>query len=214
MRFFEIAGGRPDILATAEFDKEIRFFMKGYPACLDKLKAFLDFRLTARPEQGFNSKDYPYRPGTPLAGWRHVHLIFGKVVVTYQMSDGEIRLCIATHHDPPAQALSQFLNGLTPNDFHPFVMPTKPGAEAARRLSADDRKEIVDLFYEMSAQDRDILQLAAQGQLAELMEFVDLMLENGWTKAQKQQGLVELFGGQDGLAEAIQQVLKSTAVRR
>lgn len=112
-------------VASRRFLKEFSEFSRGYRNLDRILRDFLSFRISARPDQPFGKKDYPFRNGH-LRGFRHFHMVHGKAILVYQISEGQLRLCCMCEHKTidgiPSQAFTDYLQGLTEADFSPMEM--------------------------------------------------------------------------------------------
>lgn len=208
MRFFEIASPRYRIMATKRFMKNAAVFLRGgYPALAKTMKEFLEFK-SENPNTPFSKKDLTFRGSNKvLRSFWHAHLVHGKVIVLYQPVENEIRLYdmvdhTATEGSTFANTLSHYVAGLSRNDFTPVAIK---GAEADAVTPAEKR-ELDELLWEMSAQDRDILVAATKGDLVDLMEFMTLTVEK------PAEALISAYGGQEGLAAFITQMFRQIGV--
>jgi mRNA-degrading endonuclease YafQ of YafQ-DinJ toxin-antitoxin module len=203
MNLFEIFASANTIVATNRFEKEL----SQHRDITDRLNDFLKFRLTASPTESFSKKDYPY--SGPLAGYRHVHLIYGKIILTYQLVGGQIRLCCLTSHKEvdAKEILARWLNSLKISDYHPFAIPEEVPQES---FSVQERAEIIALFYELAAEERTILEDGYKGDISGIMDYIDAYFVNGWTKKYKETALLAAFNGADNLKKTISEILRNT----
>ena len=210
MRFFEIAGQPNRVVSTAQFDKDFVEFLRIDPELKKTLAAFLRFREHALPQQGFNKKDYPYTGGSPLAGYRHVHLVFGQIILTYQLAQGLIKLCAITDHDAidNTQRFANYLNGIPDSAYHDF---TGLDVEEAK-LNPEQAQAVVDTLYDLASQpeDRQMLVLIAKGREPEgFFEYVCAVIDLEDTPETRKM-IFGAFKGMAGFQAKVAEVLKQT----
>ncbi|RYD63887.1 MAG: hypothetical protein EOP84_33220, partial [Verrucomicrobiaceae bacterium] len=164
MRLFEVMTEPRRVVSTRRFDKELPPFLKSDPSIGRTLAAFLRFRETALPTQGFGKKDAVYTAGK-MQGFRHVHLVHGKVIVTYQITATDIRLISIHTHDATetSNGLPNYAVRLGPEDYHPFAGTEQETAPMT--ISPEQAKEAVTALYDFAShpEDRKMLALVAQG---------------------------------------------------
>lgn len=211
MLLYEIFVSNRILTATKRFRDSFNSFRKSYPTIDEALRAFVAFRLSHRPDEPYASKDAPFSRHNELRGFRHFHLVHGRVILIYQITPDELRLCLVTDHGySQVSGQNQLINYLhSPNTAYEQV-PDKP----ALTLSSSAIEDINRLFYEFAAEDRPGLERAISGHLEELLEFIRLLIEQPWTDAQKDEAIFAAFGGQAGLIRAVQKILQQTATRK
>jgi mRNA-degrading endonuclease YafQ of YafQ-DinJ toxin-antitoxin module len=197
------------LTATARFRDSFNSFKKSYPIIDSTLRAFIDFRMTHRPDESYASKDAPFSVHNELRGFRHFHMVHGRVILVYQITSSELRLCLVTDHSYSTTiGTNRLINALhSPNtSYEPITV------QQQFKLSSSQINDIHQLFYEFAADDRDGL-IHATTHLDELLEFVRLVIDVPWTDAQKDQATFGAFGGEQGLVKAVQKILQQNAVR-
>jgi hypothetical protein len=203
MRLFEIETQQSQIVATKRFLKNSAFYFRGYPGIEATLKEFLHFK-QQNPKAQFGKKDIPFTGG-PLKGLFHVHLIHGKVILVYGLRGNQIRLFDMVEHDDfegkSIPALAKYIDSLGMND----LSPVKTGAKPTPSLTAEQKQELSELFWEMGVQDRDILEDAAKGNIESVMEFCRMTVEGADDTA-----ILAALGGKEGLIKAATTVLHQT----
>jgi hypothetical protein len=198
VRFSEF--GTTRIMASTRYLKNVAFFLRGYPTMDKTLTAFLKAKV-ANPTQPMGAKDTPFTGGV-LKGFWHVHLIHGKVVLVYDYRNGALCLYdVVEHNDFESEVRQHNLaNYIAAADLEPLVGDED---ETETGLAPRDTKEIEELFYMMAVEERDIINAAIAGDPADLMEFVKL------TITADEATFMAAMGGQQGLAQALQKVVKS-----
>jgi hypothetical protein len=220
MRYFEIICEAQEpriVLATSRFNRELPEMSRGYPETPAKLAAFLHFRETAPSAQGFNKKDYPYASDSSLVGFRHVHLVFGKVVLTYQLTNTAILLCALTDHmaieGARSRALAGYLNKLNPADYAPLSMPA--GDQEKRiPVTEEEISGIMRYLYELASHpdDRAMIEATAAGKIVpDLWDLLGSMVETDLPDDEKRKAILDAFGGVEGFISKIKQILKHTS---
>ena len=211
MRFFEIASPRAKIVATKRFMKNAAVYLRGGYKGLDKVfRDFLEFK-SENPTTPYGVKDTPFGGGNKaLQGIWHCHLIHGKVIVIYKAVGSEVQLYDMVEHtaveggSKQTNSISDYIASLGSSDFTPVAVQDHSAPAA---LSADTKRELDDLMYEMAAQDRDILLSAARGDFVDLMEFMRLAAPDVSDDA-----IIAAYGGAQGLQAHIRQVMKQMGV--
>jgi hypothetical protein len=198
------------IRVTKRFTKDY-WNITGYKQGEKVFREFLEFK-TANPRQPFGDKD-GITPDTPLSrvGAKRVHLVKGKLIVVYSISQGALILYASGNHDMEegarAVALARYIETLTMNDLTPYELPK---AEEVG-LSTEEIEGIKSLIYEMAVQDTPILQAILQGQFAQFFEFTQMAIEEhhpDWDAKTSDAAVIRAFGGEDALRKFIAQVLK------
>lgn len=206
MRFFEIAQPERVVIATKQFEKDLKDFSKIAPSILKTLSEFIAFRKEALPSQSFGKKDLPYSNGD-LRGFRHTHLVFGQVIMTYQLTGNQIRLCCITTHKAidgvPPRGFIAFLNGLSEDDYHPFSLG---GPAEDTSITPDEKKAVEEFLYALAGDDAEFVRDALRDP-ADLMEFFREHFQD------RSEGLLGKLGGVAGLQAMARDVLKSLGVR-
>jgi mRNA-degrading endonuclease YafQ of YafQ-DinJ toxin-antitoxin module len=206
MLLHEILAPVRSISATNRFRETFKMFRQAYPSIDKTLREFLDFRTTHRPDEMYGAKDTPF-VSRELRGFRHFHLVHGRVILIYQITHSELRLCLVMDHSYSTKqgqsSLGAYLNS-PQTSFQPI------GQAKPHLLTKTQIQAINDLFFEYAAQDRHGFQQALRGDLEHLMEFIRLVLEVPWSKAEKDQATLSAFGGIEGLRQAANRVLQQT----
>jgi mRNA-degrading endonuclease YafQ of YafQ-DinJ toxin-antitoxin module len=183
---FEEDGQKRLVVATQRFFKEYPKFAKKYTSFKNNLKDFLLFRETARVEEPYGNKD------AKLAGniWRdsrlnlrRVHLIHGKAIVIYGITN-EIRLVMIGEHDDiegtAVNKLVAYARSLTPEDYAIFEIPDDepeaPAQDVLNKQQAYDLKSVF-LLLSRSPDDRRVLQDAANGKIDDFMDWARMTLD-------------------------------------
>jgi mRNA-degrading endonuclease YafQ of YafQ-DinJ toxin-antitoxin module len=195
------------LTATARFRDSFNKYKQQYPVIVDRLNAFVEFRLTHRPDEPYVVKDSPFSVHNALRGFRHFHMVHGTVILIYQITPAELRLCLVTDHSYD----SKIGNNKLINFLHSANMTfDRFDTEPELTLSDSQIADINGLLYEFAAADRTGL-IRTLTNVADLMDFIHLMIEGPWTDEQKDEATFAAFGGRDGLIKAVQKVLAQTA---
>lgn len=202
MRFYEIASPRLKLVATKRFVKNTAFYSRGgYPAFEKTLRQFLDFK-TQNPREPFNRKDSPFVAGSPLAGYAHCHLVHGKVVVIYAVKDNELRLYDVTEHDTfegkGMQTLRAYLRSA---DLEPVGQ-----SETKASLSAEQKAELDELFYEIAAQEREVINDALKNDWSHLFDYIRMVIDE---ETAADEVIFAAYGGKNGMAKFLAAILKN-----
>ena len=88
---------RRTIRLSPEFIREFPTFRKAFPACGKALRDFMIYRVSSDIRQGFGQKDI-MSTGKTLKGYWHCHLVFGKVILFYKITDQYLDLMAVTDH--------------------------------------------------------------------------------------------------------------------
>jgi hypothetical protein len=198
VRIFEIEGKPLVPVQTVRFSKHFAAFSRTNPSLVDALADFASFK-SNNPDKLHSRKDSGFTSGT-LKGYRHEHLVFGKVVVIYQITKGQLRMCDCITHkeiDGAAKGLGKYLSGLTDASFHGIT------AEPDDDLSSEQRQEIMTLLYDLTQEDPEALRLAANGDFTSLFnwfeDFIEADLET----------ILRSFDGKDGLRSEVRTTLRN-----
>lgn len=194
MRIFEIAGQPLTVVRTEKFHSNFLRFAKSNPSIVDALEAFVEFK-THNPMQQNSRKDTAFN-NKRLKGYRHEHLVLGKVLIIYQIAAGQLRLCDCVEHkaiDGAARSLIAYLDGLSDGS---FIKPTA----TVTTLSHQERKEIIGLLYDLSQED-GVLEAVLSGDFSELTLWVEATVPRPF------QDVLKAFGGSQGLADEVKTVL-------
>ena len=207
MLLLEILAPQRRLVITQRFSETFNTFRQAYPKITETLKNFIEFRLTHKSDDPYASKDTPFN--NYLRGYRHFHLVHGRVILIYQNNESTLRLFIVVnHHDYDTrhgqETLLKYLQ--TTSDFTPMASPVE------KVLTSEQKEAITSLFFEFAAEDRNGLEHAIQQpDLSELMEFTRLLIDNPWSEAEKDQATFNAFGGKANLIATVARVLYQTA---
>lgn len=207
MRFYEFAQAKREVLSTNRLDKD---FKAHEGLITPKIFEFIEFKRVALPQQSFSKKDAGFTGHQLPPGYRHVHLMHGRLILIYRVEAQHLLLsCIITHKDLDGGPLSGFLAKLTPEDYHPF--PFMPDEAADEGLSADQIAEVESVVYEYAASHRAVLDAFVQGNTDR--EFAEMLCMSADLPFSRE-GLDRVFaafGGRDGLTQKVAAILKQTA---
>lgn len=126
------------VMATQRFIKDKEDFERKYVDFDSNLDEFLQFRLKARPDEPYGSKDSRLQGGN-FKGLRRCHIVHGKALVLYELVGNEIRLIAVGPHDmveggAGAASLGTYARSLTADDYVRY--PPEPKLE--RKTHMDD----------------------------------------------------------------------------
>jgi mRNA-degrading endonuclease YafQ of YafQ-DinJ toxin-antitoxin module len=211
LRLFELLSEPLSVVASRRFIKDFALFSKTHKI-EDKVSAFIEFRKTAEPSDGFNAKDYAFSNGH-LRGFRHVHLVHGSVIVVYQIADGELRLCTITTHKnidgiPPTSFIS-FLTGLESDDYEPFSLD-----DDMPSLTPKQKDEIIALMYDYAASHPQLLLAFLKGTDGEFMLLARMLVDVPRTNDEIDAAIHAAFGGEDEFHHKIRTVLQQVTGTR
>jgi mRNA-degrading endonuclease YafQ of YafQ-DinJ toxin-antitoxin module len=208
MWLYELLAPIRTLSATARFRESFKAFRKTYASIDKTLRDFIEFRLSHRSDEVYSAKDTPFTGGE-LRGFRHIHLVHGRVILIYQITQEELRLCLVMDHSYSSKGgKSSLVNYLhsSSTSYDPLSFG-KPAVTLSKIQLAD----ISELFFAYAAQDRNGLEKAISGDLSELMEFIRLVIqEPSWSKGEKDRATLAAYGGTEGLRQAVQRVLQQT----
>lgn len=203
MRFYEIASPRLQILATKRFIKNAALYSRGgYPAFEKTLRQFVEFK-TQNPREAFNRKDSPFVANSPLSGYAHCHLVHGKVVLIYTTKENQLRLYDVCEHDAfegkGMQTMRTYLKGAG-------LEPMEVGHDAADTLDSEIKSELDELFYEIAAQERDVIVSALGGDWPHLFDYIRMVVDE---ETATDETIFSAYGGKDGLVKFLSGVLRN-----
>lgn len=210
MWLHEIFAPERILSATARFRDTFKSYRQVHSNLDTILREFVEFRLTHRPDDSYGAKDSAFI-SKELKGFRHFHMVHGRVILIYQLTSTELRLCLVMDHNYSTKkgqsSLGNYLN--SPSiDFNPISLGQSPKQIT---LSKEQIDEITSLFFEFAAEDRNGLIQAVSGDMSELLEFVRLVIHAPWDDEQKDRAIFQAYGGRDGFRNAVQKVLQQTA---
>ena len=106
-------------VATHRFKKDLKSCST--KNILKTLQEFITFRLRANPIENFGKKDSMFSNGK-YRGFRHFHLVHGRLILIYQITANQLRLCaIAVHKEfNPNSAFADWIDGLRGEDYQMF----------------------------------------------------------------------------------------------
>lgn len=202
MRFFEIAARPLIALVSTRFEKHFAAFARANLGLDATLFDFVKFK-TNSPNELHSRKDTGFA-NSKLRAYRHEHLMLGKVIIIYQIVNGQLRLCDCMEHksfDGPAatRKLEKSLVGLTDASFTPY----EPPHQKPHGLSPQEKKELATLLYDLAAK-RDP---AMQGDTDALKQWISL-IPLDWDDVLKS------FGGPDGLRREISTIRRNLGQAR
>jgi mRNA-degrading endonuclease YafQ of YafQ-DinJ toxin-antitoxin module len=204
MHLYEILAPTRHLVVSARFRESFNTYRQHFPKIAEILKRFVEFRLTHNPNEPFTAKDYPFN--NYLRGYRHFHMVHGRVVLIYQVDQSELRLYIVMDHNYNTshgkEVLLNYLNST--QEFLPFTV------QKHKVLASATIQEIRNLLFEFAADDRDALAHAMRYDLSELFEFIRMIIDEPWSDQEKDQATIEAFGGKDKFVAMLQQVLHQT----
>jgi hypothetical protein len=213
MRIAEIEDINREVLATARFRKELAETARLNPQALKVLEEFIDYRRTAPTRNGWGKKDYPFQNGL-LKGIWHVHIVFGKDVIIYDITPVAIKLiCIVDHGQIDGtmnKGLIKSILGMSDSDFTPFELPN---TSSNMGLGNAEKAEIEQLLWELASDksDRPELEAAVNGNWSEhLREFILHVANIKGSEEQQWQAVIAAFGGEQELARFIKNILSRT----
>jgi hypothetical protein len=207
------------IVATTRFFKEYPKFVKKYSAFNANLRDFLLFRQSAPREQLYNSKDGmmtgPNWKGIPT---RRCHIVHGKAIVLYQLTDAVKLLIIGEHDDleggSTISSLQRYIATLSPNDYDDFPIPNTDAPKKkldVEPLDADQEKEIKSLFLMLVGHptDRAVIERLAKNDIAGFMDWARLTL--GVDDDSQDKAIIKSLGGRDIMMKRAKLWLEKTA---
>ena len=210
MLLYEILEPARTLTATVRFKNTFKEFKQSFPIIDSVLRRFVEFRLSHRIDEPYANKDSAFSVHNELRGFRHLHMVHGKVILIYQITQPELRLCLVTDHGYSTTSGTSRLISLL---HAPNVSYEPVAVEQPRTLSAAQIAAIDQLFYEFAADDRASLTRAIHGHLDELQDFMRLIIDDPWTDAEKDRAIFSAFGGEAGLIKTVQRILQQTTLR-
>lgn len=212
MRLYEIEVPTREVVATERFKKEFEIFKRGYPQLTDNLKDFINKRRVTDRRTPTGKKDYPIQ-GSALQGYMHTHLVFGEVVIIYDVTPEQLQLITLGSHkivDRITKSLSNWVLSLNPKDFTPFNISSEP---AMSNLTTNEKQEIINILWSFAATPdlRSDLVNAVQGNWSKnLIDTILVSVEQPITDADKWKVILQGFNGEANLINQIKNILKST----
>ena len=191
MRLFEIASKTLVPVQTARFKKNFATLKRGYTEIGGKLVDFLAFK-TRNPAAQHSRKDTAFVNNGNLKGFRHEHLVLGKVIIIYQIAENQLRLLDCVEHkafEGAAKALAGYVKGQVALEPLPKKKP--------KLLNDESKQEVVGLIYEFTQSDTHILRAALKGDWVEFMEWATELT------GQTEQVIFATFGGKTKMADEI-----------
>lgn len=162
------------VTSSKRFSKDYENFCQKYSHVAKTLRDFIRFRLTARPDQPFNTKDSRLQSGVNCS---RCHLVLGKAILLYRIQKSEIQLLAITEHDGIEYRTTSWLRDLiATQSFTPYTQPEiievlpgkapskkKPAKRVARSgfdlslFSADARETRDRIVMDTERDDQDVL---------------------------------------------------------
>lgn len=216
MRLHEITAFNRSVVATDRFRKDFKEYEKAYASVEDfkrKLHEFLEYKVTAPSDRSAKRKDAKFK--YQLTTTWHWHIIFGAVVVIYDMTNEFVRLMAVVDHKATegkiAPGLVAYVLSLTDDDFTPYSVY---GDEPRLVLDIDTKNQINQYLYDMAANesDRELLVLARDGEWDDTLKqiMVDMFAAPD-TDSDKWEAIVAGFGGQAQFLKLIDDILRFTS---
>lgn len=204
MRLFEILSPTRTLSATTRFRDTFKQFRQHYPNLDKVLREFVEFRLAHRPDEMYGPKDTPFT-GPVLRGFRHFHMVHGRVILVYQVTQTELRLCLVMDHAYSTKhgqaSLGAYLRS-PGTDYQPMAV------KQTHQLNKEQMAAIDEMFYEFAADSADEFAKAIRD-LGDLMDFIRMVLQQvPWSDAEKDAAIFAAFGGADGVRKAATTVLR------
>lgn len=177
---------------TERAKTELEGFSQSFPKTGNEFKDFVKSKM-ANPTIMLGKKDVV---GThAMRGWNHVHLIFGKVIVSYKISNNELLIGAITDHkpfdgaNPTNLTLSTYLKNLSPTEFEGGYTASSDQSEKESILEKQAKETVVHLFKDMANNtvDRKLLTRFSSGiDDGEVMFFIEALDDNNVNKLSKQ----------------------------
>jgi hypothetical protein len=211
MRFWEIArpGQKIKIQATTRFMKALPAFVREYDTLAGKFHDFIEFRKTHPATEPYGPKDNNFNNADLITKIKHVHLIHGKVIVFYKVTNDTMSLYAIVNHNEYDQKnatarLVNWLNSMTQADFVRFDDQPKSSAPV---ISAGQIQDIKDLLWEMAADPdaKDDLVKATKGDFSGMMDFLTSLLPVEGSV------LIAALGGATALQTMVTHILSNIA---
>lgn len=199
MRLYEIEAKPLVPVRSARFKKHFESFAEAHPELRSKLAEFIAFK-THNPTVPHSRKDTGFN-NDKLRTFRHEHLILGKVIIIYQIADGQLRLCDCVEHkafEGSAKALIAYLTGLDAYE----ALPKKKKAV----LDPEKKAEIVALIYDFTQTELGLLRKALSGDWDEFMEWANVLVDAPASM------IFATFGGEQKLAEQIKTAMDHVGI--
>jgi hypothetical protein len=202
------------VWATSLFLDDLAAFADKYERVYDILEEFIDHRKTAGYADTFGKEDS--RLTDILAGTWHIHIIHGRVIVLYTLTQHSLSLYRVISHAHLSErskksALARYIGNLTDSDFRTFQVV--PSAEASVLALTENQVGLVrSMIWECAShpQERPYIRAALAGSRGDLIAYLIIMaeLENHAHEPEKLWGAMErAFGGNAGLLEIMRTAL-------
>jgi hypothetical protein len=165
---------KPRVIRTSSrFAKEWRTFADAFPDFARLFEEFLKAKVLYDPPARFGKKDAPFSPSSPLKGFWHAHIIFGKALVHYTTDRDHLSLLRVTDHlSVETGRIPQFAKSLTSMDASE-EWTEKP----TTALPADISEKALELFRIMSEHPEDFKVLrtfAAGGDAKDMDVYLEM----------------------------------------
>jgi mRNA-degrading endonuclease YafQ of YafQ-DinJ toxin-antitoxin module len=163
------------IKATKRFKKDYQDFSRRWSSFDTVFEEFVRSKI-ANPREPFGQKD---KAGTgPLRGWNHVHIIYGKAIVSYRIQGSTILLAAVTDHlsvegtGIRLRALAEYLDSLDLSKFGSFDV-----SDDDQSTDHSHKATVMELWYEMAAHpvDRQVLVQFVNGVNQDALEFLAVL---------------------------------------
>jgi mRNA-degrading endonuclease YafQ of YafQ-DinJ toxin-antitoxin module len=203
VRFFEVAQQQLKVVETARFQEEFDAYARQSPNIAKRLIAFIKFKVE-HPDKQWDRKDTGFSGNDRLRGYRHTHLLMGKVILIYQITQNQLRLCACVEHnyvEGGMKAMIRYLDRLDNQSFKATMGSSEP------TLDSGQRKEVVDFLYEIAADDPTSLHAAMEGNPSDLLEYLQEFLEV------EPSVVAATFGGLPGLQKEVHSVLANLGLK-
>lgn len=201
---------RRQVFATERFIDDLKEFEKAYPSLSETFIDFVKQKTTSNDL--FGRKDGPSLG--PLKGFNHAHLVFGKVIMFYRLSEKGLYLAhVDDHaaidgHNERGRNLGRQLQGLTSADYRLLTLPQLQELT----LTSDERAKIKDFLWSL-VDDRPALERIARGDLDEILTFAPDFVPGAKTHADAQAILLRSFTGETTLPKLAKDILAKTKVQ-
>lgn len=101
------------IMKSRDFEESLKRNMKVFPDLAEKLKKFLEVKLSDPMKARYGKHDSPFKPGTPLAGFMHCHLRDDAVLI-YSLKNRNVNLLyICTHAEMEGKNTNKLAKRIT-----------------------------------------------------------------------------------------------------
>lgn len=204
------------VMATDRFLDDVFGFRAQYADIYVKVASFVVNKQAWSPGETTASKDY--RLKDPLDGVWHVHIVFGKAIVIYDVQPKRLTLYRMVPHDhvedsSKQTALRKYIDGVTEADLATYLPVLEAGANPEFILSQADLVQVRAMLYEAACNetDRTFLLDATAGNPANLFSFLRVMCEfDGHGATEVGAAILKGFNGQAGFMAEISEVLANS----